>query len=93
MNIVPDQCRFLIEHETLSKKILTKKEVIIRVYILRLEKLANRDTGFFEGGMQGISDPYLKIYLTNDDKDNAPQGEDKDHLDNQKDCDWCKYYE
>lgn len=93
INLVPENCKFLIEHEILSKKILIKKEVIVRVYILRLEKLANRDTGFFEGGEQGISDPYIKIYLTNDDKDNVPQGDDKSHLENKKDCDWCKHYE
>ncbi len=90
---MPEKFRYLIEHEILAKTILIKKEVIVRVYIITLEKLANRDEGLFEGGAQGISDPYVKIYLNNDDKENTPLGADGDHVDDQKDVLWCKHYE
>ncbi len=93
VNHVPQKCKFLVEHEILSKTILIKKEVIIRLYVLKLEKLANRDEGIFEGGQQGISDPYIKVYLNNDDKDNNVKGTESDHVQNEKDCSWFKYYE
>lgn len=93
VTVLPDKFKFLIEHEILAKTILIKKEVIVRVYILSLEKLANRDEGLFGGGSQGISDPYIKIYLNNDDKDNLVQGTDSEHIDDQKDVLWCKHYE
>jgi len=93
VNAVPEKCKFLVEHEILSKNVLVKKEVILRVYILTLEKLANRDEGLFEGGEQGISDPYVKVYLNNDDKENVVQGTENDHIDDQKDVAWCKHYE
>lgn len=93
VSVLPEKCKFLIEHEILAKTILIKKEVIVRVYVISLEKLANRDEGIFEGGAQGISDPYVKIYLNNDDKENVAQGTDSEHIDDQKDVLWCKHYE
>ena len=93
VSFLPEKCKFLIEHETLSKSILIKKEVIVRIYVIALEKLANRDEGILESKDQGISDPYVRIYLNNDDKDNVVHGSEGEHLENQKDVLWCKHYE
>ena len=43
------------------------------MYVITLEKLANRDEGILESKDQGISDPYVRIYLNNYDKDNVVQ--------------------
>ena len=82
---------FLTEHEDLSRKLTAKKDVIVRVYILKLEELANRDT--FVEGDNGQSDPYLKVYLANDDKDNIVLGDEKDYKTDVRDCIWAKHYE
>jgi hypothetical protein len=82
---------FLTDFEDLSRKLTAKIDVIVRVYILDLEELANRDE--FIEGVNGESDPYIKIYLENDDPENKPQGDEKDHVENVKNTKWSKYYE
>jgi len=63
------------------------------MYVIALEKLANRDEGILESKDQGISDPYVRIYLNNDDKDNVVHRTEGGHLENQKDVLWCKHYD
>ena len=43
-------------YEKLQKKLITKNEIVVRLYILELNQLARRDA-FSD------SDPYIKIYL------------------------------
>ena len=82
---------FLTEYDDLSNKLIQEKDVIVRVYILRLEQIANRDD--FVEGVDGASDPFIKIYLENDHPDNVVQGKESDYHENEKDCDWAKHYE
>ena len=63
VNIIPKKMNFLTEHEDLTRKLIAKRDVIVRVYILELEELANRDSVM--EGENGMSDPYVKIYLEN----------------------------
>lgn len=88
---IPKQMDFLTQHENLLKKLKAKRDVIVRIYILDLEQIANRDD--FVEGVNGMSDPYVRVYLENDDKDNKPQGEEKDYKENVRDCKWAKHYE
>lgn len=82
---------FLTEHEDLAKKLIAKRDVVVRVYILELEELANRDD--FVEGVNGKSDPYVKVYLENDDPDNVVYADEKDHKEDVLDCKWAKHYE
>ena len=70
------------KYEKLTKSILVKHEVIIRVYILELKKLAKKDA-------LSLSDPYIKIYFG----DQKKFDEQKNHQDNKIDVDWYKYYD
>jgi len=88
---IPQKMNFLTEHEDLTRKLIAKRDVIVRVYILDLEELANRDN--FVEGENGMSDPYVTVYLENDDKDNKPQGDEKDYKENVRDVRWAKHYE
>lgn len=82
---------FLTEHEDLARKLIAKRDVIVRVYILDLEEIANRDD--FVEGENGMSDPYVKVYLENDDKDRVIYNEEDKHIENVRDCKWAKHYE
>ena len=70
------------KYNDLRQKILNKKEVIIRVYILELNELAKKD-------LLSESDPYIKIYLN----DKLMVNEKKNHQNNMKNCKWYKYYD
>ena len=70
------------KYNELREKLLNKREVIIRVYILRMLELAKRDL-FSE------SDPYVKIYLNN----KLVVNEKKNYQQDQKNCDWYKHYD
>ena len=70
------------KYNELRKKILNKKEVIIRVYILEMNELAKKDL-FSE------SDPYVKLYLNN----KLVINEKKNYQEDQKNCKWYKYYD
>ena len=70
------------KYHDLREKLLNKKEVIIRVYILELNELAKKD-------LLSESDPYIKIYLN----DKCVVDEKKNHQDDQKNCKWYKHYD
>ena len=72
----------LNKYEEIRKKILAKKSVIVRIYILELNNLAKKD-------LLSESDPYIKLYLNNKEVVN----EKKNHQDDQKNCKWYKYYD
>ena len=69
-------------YEDLQKKLITKKDIIVRLYILELNELAKRDT-FSE------SDPYIKIYIN----DKEVINERDKYQEDQKNCKWYKYYD
>jgi hypothetical protein len=70
------------KYQDLREKLINKREVIIRVYILELNELAKKD-------LLSESDPYIKIYLNN----KLIINEKKNHQDDQKNCKWYKYYD
>ena len=64
------------------KKLITKNEIVVRLYILELNQLARRDA-FSD------SDPYIKIYLN----DKEVINERKNYQEDKKDCKWYKHYD
>ena len=70
------------KYERLTKSILVKHEVIIRVYILELRDLPQKD-------LLSDSDPYIKIYFGGDKKFD----EQKIHQNDVKNAQWFKYYD
>ena len=79
---IPKELSFLNEFDDISRKLLIKRNVIIRIYILTLNHLAKKDT-FSE------SDPYIVIKLGNEIKVN----EKNNYQENKTDCNWYKYYD
>ena len=71
------------KYDTISKKILTKTSVVLRLYILKLCDLAKKDA-FSE------SDPYITISLGNK-KDIV--NEKKNHINDKSTVDWYKTYD
>ena len=69
-------------YEKLQKKLITKNEIVVRLYILELNQLARRDA-FSD------SDPYIKIYLN----DKEVINERKNYQEDKKDCKWYKHYD
>ena len=70
------------KYNDLRQKLLNKKDVIIRVYVLELNELAKKD-------LLSESDPYIKIYLN----DKLVENEKKNHQNDAKNCKWYKYYD
>ena len=70
------------EFDDISRKLLIKRNVIIRIYILTLNHLTKKDT-------VSESDPYIVIKLGNEIKVN----EKKNYQENKTDCNWYKYYD
>jgi hypothetical protein len=70
------------KYNDLKQKLLNKKDVIIRVYVLELNELAKKD-------LLSESDPYIKIYLN----DKLMVNEKKNHQNDAKNCKWYKYYD
>ena len=70
------------KYNDLRQKILNKKDVIIRVYVLELNELAKKD-------LLSESDPYIRIYLN----DKLVINEKKNHQNDQKNCKWYKHYD
>ena len=70
------------KYEKLTKSILIKHEVLIRVYILELRDLPKKD-------LLSDSDPYIKIYFGGEKKFD----EVKLHQKNKKNVKWYKYYD
>jgi len=70
------------KYEKLTKSILVKHEVIIRIYILELRDLPKKD-------MLSDSDPYIKIYFG----DQKKFDEEKNHKNDEKNSKWYKYYD
>ena len=70
------------KYEKLTKSILIKHEVLIRVYILELRDLPKKD-------LLSDSDPYIKIYLGQEKKFD----ENKLFQKNKKNVKWYKYYD
>lgn len=64
----------LNKYDNLSKKLLVSKEVLVRVYVIELNQLAEKD-------FMSASDPYLKIILGDTVID-----ESKNHYDDMTDC-------
>lgn len=80
---VPRDFNKIVSHESVSKQLLNKTEVIVRVYILQLSELANRD--MFIGDK---SDPYVRVSLGGKVYD-----EKEKHIDDSSFVNWFKYYE
>jgi len=80
---VPRDFNKVVAHEYISKQLLNKNEVIVRVYVLQMFQLANRDT--FIGDK---SDPYIRIKLGDKVYD-----EKEKHIDDASFVNWFKYYE
>jgi hypothetical protein len=70
------------KYEKLTKSILVKHEVIIRVYILELRDLPAKDA-------LSDSDPYIKIYFGEEKKFD----EQKNHHNDKKIVSWFKHYD
>jgi len=70
------------KYEKLTKSILIKHEVLIRVYILELRDLPKKD-------LLSDSDPYIKIYFGG----NKKFDEAKIYQKNKKNVKWYKYYD
>ena len=70
------------KYEKLTKSILVKHEVIIRVYILEIRDLPAKDA-------LSDSDPYIKIYLGEEKKFD----EQKSHHNDKKNVQWFKHYD
>ena len=70
------------KYEKLTKSILVKHEVLIRVYILELRDLPKKD-------LLSDSDPYIKIYFG----DQKKYDEFKIYQKNKKNVKWYKYYD
>ena len=70
------------KYEKLTKSILMKHEVIIRIYILELRDLPKKD-------LLSDSDPYIKIYFG----DKKKFDEQKNHKNDKKNIKWYKYYD
>ena len=77
-----NELKNITKYEKLTKAILIKQEVIIRLYILQLRDLPNKDIG-------SESDPYIKIYLGSQLKIN----EKDNYIENSNNADWYKYYD
>ena len=70
------------KYENLTKSILLKHEVIIRIYILELRDLPKKD-------LLSDSDPYIKIFFG----DKKKFDEKKNHQNDKKITKWYKYYD
>ena len=70
------------KYEKLTKSILVKHEVVIRVYILELRDLPKKD-------LLSKSDPYIKIYFGG----NKKYDEQKNHQNDVDNAKWFKYYD
>ena len=70
------------KYEQLTKSILVKHEVIIRVYILEIRDLPKKD-------LFSDSDPYIKIFFG----DKKKFDEQKNHRNDEKNTKWYKYYD
>ena len=76
------QFKNLNKYEQLRTKILSKRTVIVRVYVLELNNLAKKD-------LLSESDPYIKLFLNGKEIIN----EKDNHQDDQKNCKWYKHYD
>ena len=72
----------LNKYENLQKKLISKSNIIVRIYILELNNLAKRDA-FSD------SDPYIKILVNEKEVIN----ERKNYQEDKKDCKWYKHYD
>ena len=72
----------LNKYEKLRKRLINKKSIIIRVYVLELRDLAKKD-------LLSESDPYIKILLN----DKEVINERKNYQEDKKDCKWYKHYD
>ena len=79
---VINQLKNYEKYEKLTKSILIKHQVIIRVYVLEINDLPKKD-------LTSESDPYIKIYLG----DKKKFDEQKYYLNNTQNGKWYKYYD
>ena len=81
-NEIEEEIIYLDKYEEFKMKLINRKSVIIRVYILELRDLAEKDT-------YSPSDPYIKIHINGKEVIN----ERKNHLNDKSSCMWSKYYD
>ena len=81
-NKLPEELEFLTAFDNINKFILLKNQVIVRIYILQLLHLSDRDT-FSQ------SDPYIKILLG----EKILVNEKKRFFKDKQNCDWYQYYD
>ena len=77
-----EKMKNLNKYERLQKKLISKSNIVVRIYILELNELAKKDL-FSE------SDPYIKILVN----DKEIINERKNYQEDQKNCKWYKYYD
>ena len=77
-----EKMKNLNRYEGLKKKLITKKEIIVRIYVLELNELAKKD-------LLSESDPYIKILVN----DKEVINERNNYQEDQKNCKWYKYYD
>ena len=81
-NSIPTELNFLDDFDNISKNILITHNVIVRIYILELNNLPQKD-------IYSESDPYIKILLGNKVEIDEKENYKKDA----KNCKWYKYYD
>ncbi|MGL4948646.1 MAG: hypothetical protein ACRC42_04720, partial [Mycoplasma sp.] len=80
--LVAKEYKNLNKYDDWRKKILSKKEWIVRIYVWELNNLAKKD-------WLSESDPYIKLYVGN----KLIINEKKNHQEDQKNCKWYKFYD
>ena len=81
-NKLPSELEFITAFEDINKYMLIKTPVIVRIYILQLLNLADRD-------VLSESDPYIKILLG----EKILVNEKKKYFTDKSNCDWYQYYD
>ena len=81
-NKLPEELDFITAFEDINKYMLIKTPVILRIYILQLLNLADRD-------LLSESDPYIKILLG----EKTLVNEKKKYFSDKRNCDWYQYYD
>ncbi|MGL4948160.1 MAG: hypothetical protein ACRC42_02120, partial [Mycoplasma sp.] len=80
--LIAKEYKNLNKYDEWRKKILSKKDLVVRIYVLELNNLAKKD-------WLSESDPYIKLYIGN----KLIINEKKNHQDDQKNCKWYKFYD
>ena len=81
-NKLPEELEFITAFEDINKYMLIKTPVILRIYILQLLNLADRD-------LLSESDPYIRILLG----EKTLINEKKKYFSDKRNCDWYQHYD